>query len=60
MLLLTAEDVRKALPMKEAISAMKDAYTSLQRDSCCAASDTPTPPKQRSPQPVHASLCPHK
>ena len=29
MLLLTAEDVRKALPMKEAISAMKDAYASL-------------------------------
>src|SRR5512138_275572 len=29
MLLLTAEDVRKALPMNEAIAAMKDAYAAL-------------------------------
>ncbi len=29
MLLLTADDVRKALPMKEAIEAMKNAYASL-------------------------------
>jgi ornithine cyclodeaminase/alanine dehydrogenase-like protein (mu-crystallin family) len=29
MLILTADDVRKALPMKEAIQAMKDAYASL-------------------------------
>ena len=29
MLILTAEDVRRALPMKEAIEAMKDAYASL-------------------------------
>jgi ornithine cyclodeaminase/alanine dehydrogenase-like protein (mu-crystallin family) len=29
MLILTAEDVRKALPMKEAIEAMKKAYASL-------------------------------
>ena len=31
MLLLTAEEVRKALPMKEAIEAMKNAYTSLSK-----------------------------
>ncbi len=29
MLILTADDVRRALPMKEAIQAMKDAYASL-------------------------------
>ena len=29
MLILTAEDVRKALPMNEAIEAMKDAYAAL-------------------------------
>jgi ornithine cyclodeaminase/alanine dehydrogenase-like protein (mu-crystallin family) len=29
MLILTADDVRKALPMNEAIEAMKDAYASL-------------------------------
>jgi len=29
MLILTADDVRKALPMNEAIQAMKDAYASL-------------------------------
>jgi ornithine cyclodeaminase len=29
MLILTADDVRKALPMKEAIEAMKNAYASL-------------------------------
>jgi ornithine cyclodeaminase/alanine dehydrogenase-like protein (mu-crystallin family) len=29
MLILTADDVRRALPMKEAIEAMKDAYASL-------------------------------
>src|SRR5829696_4394612 len=29
MLILTADDVRKALPMNQAIQAMKDAFTSL-------------------------------
>ena len=47
MLILTADDVRKALPMKEAIEAMKNAYAaSFQREGCGAASDGPSHPRE--------------
>jgi ornithine cyclodeaminase len=41
MLLLTADEVRKALPMKEAIEAMKSAYASLSRGTAVVPLRTP-------------------
>lgn len=41
MLLLTAEEVRKALPMKEAIEAMKKAYASLSAGTAVVPLRTP-------------------
>jgi len=43
MLILTADDVRRALPMKEAITAMKDAYASLSDGTAVAPLRTRLP-----------------
>lgn len=43
MLILTADDVRKALPMKEAIEAMKNAYASLSDGTAVAPLRTRLP-----------------
>lgn len=43
MLLLTAEDVRRALPMEEAIEAMKNAYASLSSGTAIVPLRTPLP-----------------
>jgi len=50
MLILTADDIRKALPMKEAIEAMKEAYASLSNGMAVV------PLRTRLPIPAHNAL----
>ena len=50
MLILTADDVRKALPMRDAIEAMKSAYAALSDGRAVA------PLRTRLPVPPHEGL----
>lgn len=50
MLILTAQDVRKALPMREAIEAMKSAYASL------SSGNAVVPLRTRLPIPPHEGM----
>jgi ornithine cyclodeaminase len=51
MLVLTAEEVRKALPMRAAIDAMKEAYAAL------SDGKAEVPLRTRLPVPSHVGLC---
>ena len=58
MLILTADEIRKALPMNQTIAAMKDAYASLS-DPSTSSGQAPTavvPLRTRIPIPNHDAL----